>query len=182
MFELIVNIITLPIMLVGLLTLGTFEVIYSGDRVATKEKRFESIVSKSLELRADAFLVHLSEDWSLEKVGECSTFPASVEDYERDPENWMNTDAYAQQGKGLKDGFGKIKITGVVKAGTKLTITKILLRKSIINGNYYKIYAKINDGAFAGRTAEVKSMFVYFTSSGEDTPKIDESVIAFVRS
>jgi hypothetical protein len=174
MFEIIGNIIMIPIAIVGYLTLGVCELAYSGDKNVTKEKKFEYLISNTYEIQQDMFYFQWSDtkEWCLDNG--CSIFPASVEDFERDPENWMNTDANAQIGHGLKDGWMKEKTVGVVRAGTKITIVKVALRKSLFDGNRYRIHARIEDGPFAGYKPCVSSMFDIYSIQEWDTPKIDE--------
>ena len=179
MLKLLLNIVMLPIIFTGALVLGISEVIYSGDKNVSKDKKFEYLISKSFELKEDSFYVQWSDtkEYSIAKRG-CSMFPASVSDYERDPDNWMHTDAYAQKGCGVNDGYMKQKIIGVVRAGTRLTIVKTILVKSLVKGNRYKIYARIDNGRFAGHIVLVNFMFDVSSLLERATPKIDMRLVS----
>lgn len=182
MFDLLVNIITLPLALASVLIIGTSEIIYSGNRDVSKEKKFEHLVSKTLVMKTSAFYFQWSDtkQWSLHHVGS-SMFPASIEDYERDRENWMHTDANAQKGHGVKNGYLKEKITGIVPTNTNLTIVTITLQKSIVSGNKYNIYAKIDNGPFSGNIAEISCMFKITSLREHRAPEIDERVASFAK-
>jgi hypothetical protein len=165
----------IPFILVGVLTLEICEIAYSGNKNVSKEKKFEYLMNRTFELKEDMFFFQWSDtkEWCLGNGS--SMFPASVEDFERDPENWMNTDANAQIGHGLKDGWGKQKTIGVIRAGTKITIVKVNLHKSLFQGcNDYNIFARIEDGPFAGYTPCVSSMFDIKSRREGEMPQIEE--------
>ncbi len=170
MISLIFKIITLPLAIVMFVTLGICELIYSGNKDASNDKKFEQIMSKTVELKKDMFFARRADSdvWNLEFSGK-SFLPASFEDFERDPKKWMNIDSNG------KNNSAKQVVAGIVRSGTKLTVIKVVSKRSLFNGNRQSVFARIEDGEFSGRVVKINSIFDSFTLNDNSVPVIKEN-------
>lgn len=77
-----------------------------------------------------------------------SDLPYTIEDYERDPENWHYTDTWA-----TKEGIaptGRAKVIGIIPRGTRCRVFMITSVLYPPTGNTYKfVYLQLLDGEFA---------------------------------